>query len=64
MTAAQFELLDVEQAATLLEWRYQKLSEAGHEPIGALLLAVRPEVDLGLASDLLAAADETRSTAR
>ena len=64
MTAAQFELLDVEQAATLLEWRYQKLSEAGHEPIGALLLAVRPEVDLGLASDLLAAANETRSTAK
>ena len=61
MTQAQFELLDAEQAATLLEWRFQKLSEAGHEPVGALLLAVRPEVDLGLASDLLAAASEKRA---
>ena len=60
MTAAQFELLDVEQAATLLQWRFQKLSEAGHEPVGALLLAVRPEVDLGLASDLLTVAKEIR----
>jgi hypothetical protein len=64
MTVAQlFELLDVEQAATLLQWRFQKLSEAGHEPIGALLLAVRPEVDLRLASDLLTAARETRALA-
>jgi hypothetical protein len=63
MTAAQFELLDVEQAATLLQWRFQKLSNAGHEPIGALLLAIQPEVDLGLASDLLSAARETREIA-
>jgi len=60
MTAAQFELLDVEQAVALLQWRFQKLSDAGHDLIGALLLAVRPEVDLGLASDLLGAARETR----
>jgi hypothetical protein len=60
MTAAQFELLDVEQAAALLQWRFKKLSDAGHDLIGALLLAVRPEVDLGLASDLLSAARETR----
>ncbi len=60
MTAAQFENLDVEQAATLLQWRFQKLSDAGHEPVGALLLAVRPEVDIALASDLLSAARQTR----
>ena len=60
MTAAQFENLDVEQAATLLQWRFQKLSDAGHEPVGALLLAVRPEVDIALASDLLNAARQTR----
>jgi hypothetical protein len=63
MTAAQFELLDVEQAATLLQWRFQRLSDAGHEPVGALLLAVRPEVELRLASDLLSAARETRGIA-
>jgi hypothetical protein len=63
MTAAQFELLDVEQAAALLQWRFKKLSDAGHDLIGALLLAVRPEVDLGLASDLLSVAGETRRIA-
>ena len=63
MTAAQFELLDVEQAVALLQWRFQKLSDAGHDVIAALLLAVRPEVDLGLASDLLSAAKETREIA-
>ena len=56
MTAAQFEHLDVDQAASLLQWRFQKLTEAGHEPIRALLLAVRPDVDLALASALLGAA--------
>ena len=62
MTAAQFENLDVEQAATLLQWRFQKLTDAGHEPVRALLLAVRPDVDLVLASDLLSVAGEARRT--
>jgi hypothetical protein len=60
MTAAQFETLNVDQAATLLQWRFQKLSDAGYEPVGALLLAVRPEIDVVLASDLLNAARDTR----
>jgi len=60
MTAAQFENLDVEQAATLLQWRFHKLVDAGHEPVRALLMAVRPEIDLGLASDLLSVACEPR----
>jgi hypothetical protein len=62
MTEAQFELLDVEQATRLLQWRFKKLSDAGHELIGALMLAVRPEVDLALASDLLSAAREKPPT--
>lgn len=62
MTAAQFELLDADQAETLLQSRFKALSEAGHEPVGALLLAVRPEIDLGLASDLLSAASATRGS--
>ena len=57
MTAAQFEKLDVDQAHTLLQWRFWKLTEAGHEPVRALLLAVRPEVDVTLASDLLSVAE-------
>ena len=60
MTPAQFELLDVDQAATLRQARFQALTDAGHELIGALLLAVRPEIDLRLASDLLSVARETR----
>jgi hypothetical protein len=61
MTTAQFELLDVEQAVTLLQSRFRALSDAGHDPVGALMLAVRPEIDLHLASALLAAASQTRA---
>ena len=60
MTAAQFENLDVDQAATLLQWRFHKLIDAGHEPVRALLLAVRPDVEIGLASDLLSVVREAR----
>jgi hypothetical protein len=58
MTAAQFERLNIDQATTLLQWRFQKLTEAGHDVARALMLAVRPDVDLRLASDILAVADE------
>ena len=60
MTPAQFELLDEEDAWSLLLWRFHTLSEAGHEPLGALMLAARVNVGLQLASDLLAAARERR----
>jgi hypothetical protein len=60
MDAAQFERLDVDQAATLLLWRFKKLTEAGHETVRALMMAVRPEVDIRLASDLLSVATEKR----
>jgi hypothetical protein len=60
MTSAQFELLNEEDVELLLRWRFHRLSEAGHEPVGALLLAVRPDLDLQLASDLLAAARARR----
>jgi hypothetical protein len=57
MTAAQFERLDVDQAVALLLWRFKKLTDAGHETVRSLMLAVRPDVDLRLASDLLAAGE-------
>jgi hypothetical protein len=60
MTPAQFELLNEEDAGSLLLWRFHKLSEAGHEPLGALILAARLNLDLQLASDLLATARERR----
>ena len=40
MTPAQFELLDVDQAATLLQARFQALTDAGHELVGARLKAL------------------------
>ncbi|HST24452.1 MAG TPA: hypothetical protein VLJ76_00525 [Gaiellaceae bacterium] len=61
MTSAQFELLDVEQAAAVLQWRFKKLTEAGHELIGALMMAAKPDIDIALASALLNAARENRS---
>ena len=61
MTAAQFELLDIDQATKLLQYRFQRLTEAGHDAVRALMLAVRPDLDLRLASDLLAVADEFKS---
>ena len=60
MDAAQFERLDVDQAATLLLWRFKKLTEAGHDTVRSLMMAVRPDVDIRLASDLLSVATEKR----
>ena len=60
MDTAQFERLDVEQAATLLLWRFKKLTEAGHDTVRSLMLAVRPDIDIRLASDLLSVARDTR----
>jgi hypothetical protein len=59
MDTAQFERLDVDQAATLLLWRFRKLTEAGHDTVRSLMMAVRPEVDIRLASDLLSAARDS-----
>jgi hypothetical protein len=58
MNEAQFERLDVDQAATLLMWRFKKLTEAGHDTVRSLMMAVRPDVDIRLASDLLSVATE------
>jgi hypothetical protein len=63
MTPAQFERLDTDQATALLQWRFQRLTDAGHEPVGALLLSVRPEIGLGLASALLQLAQARRVSA-
>jgi hypothetical protein len=60
MDSEQFERLDVDQAATLLLWRFKKLTEAGHDTVRSLMMAVRPDVDIRLASDLLSVATEKR----
>jgi hypothetical protein len=61
MTAAQFELLDVDQAAAVLQWRFKKLIEAGHDVYRALLMAAKPEIEIRLASDLLSVVGERRA---
>ena len=60
MDTAQFERLDVDQAASILLWRFRKLTEAGHDTVRSLMMAVRPDIDIRLASDLLSVATEKR----
>jgi hypothetical protein len=60
MDTAQFERLDVDEAASILLWRFRKLTEAGHDTVRSLMLAVRPEIDIRLANDLLSVATEKR----
>jgi hypothetical protein len=60
MDTNQFERLDVDQAATLLLWRFRKLTEAGHDTVRSLMMAVRPDVDIRLASDLLSVARDPK----
>jgi len=60
MDTTQFERLDVDQAATLLLWRFKKLTEAGHDTVRSLMMAVQPDIDIRLASDLLSVAREPK----
>ena len=53
MTAAGLELLEQTEAECVIGWRLRSLGDAGYGFDEALTLAVRPEVDLHLAADLL-----------
>lgn len=53
MTAAEFELLDETEAEQVLRWRLAELERSGYAWDDALMLAVRPEIDLHLATELL-----------
>jgi hypothetical protein len=54
MTAAQFELLDARAAEDVLRWRFDELVRAGYDAEQALVVASHVEVDLHVATDLLA----------
>jgi hypothetical protein len=54
MTAAQFELLDDVEAASIVHWRFDSLVLAGFAVADAMILATHVEVDLHAAADLLA----------
>ena len=54
MTAAQFERLGTLEAETVLRWRFEELLRGGYEAGEAMILASHVEVDLHVATDLMA----------
>jgi hypothetical protein len=54
MTAAQFEQLEEEAAVEVLRWRFDVLMRAGFDMEQAAALAANVEIDLHLATELLA----------
>ena len=53
MTAAQFEGLQVDEAAEVLAWRFDALCRTGYDLDAAAVLAANVEVDLHDAVDLV-----------
>ena len=53
MTAAQFEGLQVDEAAEVLAWRFDALCRSGYDLDAAAVLAANVEVDLHDAVDLV-----------
>ena len=53
MTAAEVQVGREAEAERVLGWRVEELERAGYDPIAALKLAERPDVDLHLAIGLL-----------
>jgi hypothetical protein len=53
MTAEEFELLTVDEAEALLAERYTRLTAAGYGPTSALAAAVRIDVDVEVAEQLV-----------
>ncbi len=53
MTAAQFEDLQVDEAADVLAWRFDMLCRSGYDLDAAAVVAANVEVDLHAAVDLV-----------
>jgi hypothetical protein len=58
------ELFAENESDRVLRWRCEELRRAGYVLRDALLLAISPEVDLHLATDLLRSGCPTRTAAR
>jgi hypothetical protein len=54
MTAAQFEQLEAPEVEAVLRWRFEELVRAGYDPGSAMIVASHVEVDLHVATSLLA----------
>ena len=53
MTAAELHLGEDTEAERVIRWRVEELERAGYDSRMALLLGLRMDVDLHLATDLL-----------
>ena len=54
MTVAELISLDGEEQTAVLEWRFSQLAKSGYGTEDAMVLATHTDVDLHLASDLVA----------
>ena len=54
MTVAELISLDGEEQTAVLEWRFSQLAKSGYGIDDAVVLATHTDVDLHLASDLVA----------
>ena len=64
MTAAQFEQLGELEAETVLRWRFEALVRGGYDAGEAMILASHVEVDLHMATDLVARGCATATAMR
>ena len=54
MASTELQTLEETEAERIERWRAEELERAGYEPRAAAKIAVRPDIDLHLAVDLLA----------
>jgi hypothetical protein len=54
MASAEVQTFEETEAERIERWRAEELERAGYEPRAAAKIAVRPDIDLHLAVDLLA----------
>ena len=53
MAAARLDALDDTEEERIIRWRLEALTRAGYDWPASMMIAVRPDIDLHLASDLL-----------
>ena len=54
MASIDLQTLVETESERIERWRAEELERAGYEPVSAAKIAVRPDIDLHLAIDLLA----------
>lgn len=64
MTAAELQLAEDTETERVIRWRVEELERAGYDSRMALLLGLRTDVDLHLATDLLGRGCSPRTAVR